>query len=167
MKLYEIAADYENLLELIEMGEIPEEAIADTLESIEAIFEEKADNIACGIKNLLAEIDAIKKEKANLDGRIKAKTKTVERMKAYLSEYLLRVGYSKLETPRNKLSFRKSEKVMVDDVDAFIEWAATEHDDLLNYPAPEINKTAIKKALAAGETITGAYITESQNIQIK
>lgn len=167
MKLYEIAADYENLLEMIEEGEIPEEAVIDTLESIEAIFEEKADNIACGIKNLLAEIEAIKKEKANLDSRIKAKTRTVEKMKAYLSEQLLRVGCSKMETARNKLSFRRSEKVMVDDVDAFIEWAATEHDDLLTYPAPEINKTAIKKALVNGEAIAGAYITENQNIQIK
>ena len=40
MKLYEIAAEYKSFLELVDAGEIPEEAINDTLESIQALLED-------------------------------------------------------------------------------------------------------------------------------
>ena len=52
MKLYEIANDYLALLQAIDEGEIPEEAIADTLEAIEGEIEFKADNLACVLKTL-------------------------------------------------------------------------------------------------------------------
>jgi hypothetical protein len=55
MKLYELANDYLALMQAIDNGEIPEEAIADTLESITAGIEEKADNIACLLKNIEAD----------------------------------------------------------------------------------------------------------------
>ena len=167
MKLYEIAADYENLLNAIEAGEIPEEAIADTLESVVSLLEDKADNIACAIKNLLAEAKAIKAEEDNLAERRKQKEKTAKSMKAYLGEVLLRSGYTKLETARNKLSFRKSEKVHIEDEEKFISWALVERDDLLTYAEPKISLTEIKKALANGEETFGATIESNQNLQIK
>ena len=57
MTLYEIATDYKNFIEAVENGEIPEEAITDTLESIQSLLEDKADNIAVaqkmGMKTIL------------------------------------------------------------------------------------------------------------------
>lgn len=167
MKLYEIANDYEALVEAIETGEIPEEAIADTLEGIEALLEDKADNIACLIKNIKADVQAIRAEELNLAERRKSKESQIERLTAYLSETLQRVGISKMETVRNKISFRKSESVSVADEGAFIAWAMGSHDDLLTYKDPTINKTAIKKALSSGEKIEGAVIENKLNIQIK
>lgn len=167
MKLYEIAADYENLLAAVEAGEIPEEAISDTLESMTALLEDKADNIACLIKNLTAEAEAIRAEEINLAERRKAKERRIDGLKTYLGETLLRAGYDKLETARNRISFRKSESVTVADEAKFVEWAAKHHDDLLTYKDPTINKTAIKKALASGEEIAGAVIESKNNIQIK
>ena len=167
MKLYEIANDYEALIESIESGEIPEEAIADTLEGIEALLEDKADNIACLIKNIKADVQAIRAEELNLAERRKSKESQIERLTTYLSETLQRVGISKMETVRNKISFRKSESVSVADEGAFIAWAMGNHDDLLTYKDPTINKTAIKKALSSGEEIEGAVIENKLNIQIK
>lgn len=167
MKLYEIAADYENLLAAVEAGEIPEEAISDTLESMTALLEDKADNIACLIKNLTAEAEAIRAEEINLAERRKAKERRIDGLKTYLGETLLRAGYDKLETARNRISFRKSESVTVADEAKFVEWAVKHHDDLLTYKEPTINKTAIKKALASGEEIAGAVIESKSNIQIK
>ena len=46
MKLYEIAAEYQAFLDAVEAGEIPEEAIGDTLDGIVGEFDQKADNIA-------------------------------------------------------------------------------------------------------------------------
>ena len=167
MRLYEIANDYLALMQAIENDEIPEDCIADTLESITSILEDKADNIACLIKNLNAEAEAIKAEETRLAERRKSKEKTAERMKEYLSETLLRSGYDKIETARNKISFRKSEVVSVADEAGFIAWASQNRDDLLTFKEPTLNKTAIKKAIASGEEFIGATIEARQNIQIK
>ena len=167
MKLYEIATEYQNFLEAIENGEIPEEAIADTLESITSILEDKADNIACLIKNMSAEAEAIKAEEAKLAERRKAKEKQVDRLKEYLSDTLLRSGYTKLETARNKITFRKSESVAVDDEAEFIKWAMGNEDAYLTYKDPTINKTAVKDALKNGTILNGVHIESKQNLQIK
>ena len=107
MRLYELAQDYKEFLQAIEDGLIPEDAINDSLESITALIEDKADNIACMIKNLTAEAAAIKVEEASLSERRKTKEKQIERLKEYLSETLLAADYTKVETARNKISFRK------------------------------------------------------------
>ncbi len=167
MKLYELAFEYKRFLTALDEGEIPLDAAEDTLECITAELEDKADNIACIVKQLSAEAEAIKAEEAALAERRKAKEKQIERIKEYLSRTLLDAGYDKIETARNKITFRKSESVSIADETAFIKWAASSRDDLLTYKEPSINRTAIKKALASGDEIEGACIESKQNIQIK
>lgn len=167
MKLYEIADIYLNLIEAIENEELPEEAVADTLEAITAELEEKADNIACMMKQLNAEADAIREEEKRLAKRRQTKEKVAERCKQYLSDMLLKVGIDKVETVRNKITFRKSEPLDIND-EVFFKWAtANGRCDLLSYSAPTANKTEIKKAIKSGVKIEGAEIRTVQNIQIK
>ena len=166
MKLYELTNDYLALMQAIDNDEIPEEAIADTLEAITACIEDKADSIACLLKNLDAECVAIKAEEARLAERRKAKEKAHERIKQYLSETLQRAGLDKVETARNRITFRKSESVEVDE-ETFIKWAEVNRDDLLTYSAPKVNKTEVKKALKDGIEIVGAELRIKNNIQIK
>ena len=167
MKLYEIATDYRTFLEAVENGEIPEEAIADTLESITALLEDKADNIACMIKNMTAEAAAIKAEEQNLAERRKTKEKQIERMKAYLSDTLQLNNIAKLETARNKISFRKSESVKVDNEADFIKWAENNNREYLTYKEPTIDKTTIKQGIKEGWEVYGAHIETKMNMQIK
>ena len=167
MKLYEIAAEYKNFLEAVENGEIPEEAINDTLEGITAILEEKADNIACMIKNMIAEVEAIKGEEEKLKARRTVKEKQIERITKYLSDTLLLNNCPKIETARNKITFRESKSVKIENDASFIEWAIKNGDEYLTYKDPTINKTEIKKALAAGIEVVGASLESKQNIQIK
>lgn len=166
MKLYELTNDYLALMQAIDNDEIPEEAIADTLEAITASIEDKADSIACLLKNLDAECKAIKAEEERLAERRKAKEKSHERIKQYLSETLQSAGIDKVETARNRITFRKSESVEVDE-DTFIRWAEVNRDDLLTYSAPKVNKTEVKKALKSGAEIVGAELRINNNIQIK
>lgn len=167
MKLYELTNDYLALMQAIDNDEIPEEAIADTLEAITAGIEEKADSIACLLKNLDADIIAIKAEEDRLAERRKAKEKSHERIKQYLADTLLQAGLTSIETARNRITFRKSEKVELSDAAAFVEWAQSSRDDLLTYSVPKANLTAIKKALKEGAEIVGAELRVNQNIQIK
>lgn len=167
LKLYEIAQEYEAFLAAVDAGEIPEEAIADTLEAIVSTLEDKADNVACVIKNFTAEIEAIKAEETRLQERRKQKERQAEGLKSYLSETLLRAGFNKIESARNKISFRKSESVAVENEEYFIEWAGNHGNQYLTYAAPKINRAEIKKALAGGAEIEGVHIETKQNIQIK
>ena len=167
MKLYELTNDYQQLLAMLdEENDFPPEAIADTLESISAEIEDKADNIACMLKSIDADITAIKAEETRLAERRKAKQNAYDRIKAYLSDELQKAGISKLETARSKITFRKSASVKIDD-DIFFDWAEANGKDLLTYAQPKANLTAIKKAIGDGEVIPGAQIDEKQNIQIK
>ena len=166
MKLYELTSDYLALLDAIDSGEIPEEAITDTLEAITACIEDKADSIACMLKSLDAECKAIKAEEDRLAERREVKEKAHKRIKQYLSDTLQRAGLDKIETARNKITFRKSETVEIVD-EVFFAWAQKHRDDLLKYSKPTADKTAIKRVLKDGIKIAGAELRINQNIQIK
>ena len=81
MKLYEITELFMRFASMVENGEIEEDAIADTLESIEGELEEKADNIACLIKSWQAEAEAIKAEEKALAERRKVKENQINNLK--------------------------------------------------------------------------------------
>lgn len=166
MKLYELTNDYLALQEAIENGEIPEEALADTLEAITGSLEDKVDSIACILKGMDADIAAIKAEEDRLEARRQTKEAARDRLKQYLSDSLQRAGMDKLETARNRISFRKSEKVVIDE-NTLMVWALTYRDDLLTYTDPKPNLTAIKAAIKNGDEVFGASLCENRNIQIK
>ena len=119
MKLYEIAKEYQAFLDAVEAGEIPEEAIGDTLDGIVGEFDQKADNIACAIKGYVAEADALKKEEGALRDRRDSKMRKADQMKHYLSEQMQKMGKKKLETERNLLSFRRSTALVIEDEEDF------------------------------------------------
>lgn len=164
MTLYELSDQYARLLEAIENGEIPEEAIADTLEGLTGDFDEKADNIACIIKNELAIADDIKRESDQLCERKKAHLKRAEYLKGYLSEQMNRVGKKKIETARNCISFRPSVRTIIENENDFVRDNPDYCKQVTEY---KIDKTAIAAALKSGREIKGAHLEQRQNIQIK
>ena len=168
MTLYELMSEYQSFMSAVESGDIPEEAIADTLEGIEGDLTEKIDNIACLIKTLDAEEAAIKAEEDRLAQRRKVKANARERIKTYLSDILVAMGKTEFETARNKITFRKTPgKVVFANEKAFIEWAAENDDSLLTYGKPTVNKTAVKLAIESGKHINGAEIVVGQSMQLK
>lgn len=162
--LYELSAEYAAFLEAVEAGEIPEEAIADTLEGISGEFSQKADNIACIIKELNARAAAIKEEADRLSERQAAAIRRAENLKRYLAEAMQRTGMNKLETPRNALSFRRSTSVYIPDEEEF----KRRHAELCRQEVKvTIPKKEIGERLRAREQIEGAELRESRNLQIK
>ena len=167
MTLYQIKEEYRALLEAIECGIVPEEAINDTLEGIEGELNDKVDSIACFIKELRADITAIKHERDALQERLSAKVKKVEYLTDYLTRTLTELGVSKMETARNQISFRKSTCVTILGEEEFIEWAQKEAPELLKFAKPEISLTAVKNAIKGGRTLEGVSIDVNNNIQLK
>lgn len=162
--LYQISEDYASFVAAVENGDIPEEAIKDTLEAISGEFNEKADNIACLIKNLNAEAAGIKTERNALDERYKSKLKQADNLKHYLSEAMQNLGFTKIETSRNFLSFRKSTAVVIADEEQF----KSKHRNLCKVEEKvTIPKSEIAKLLKDGQQIDGAELQENRNLQVK
>lgn len=161
MTLYEIKENYLAFLDSIEGNEIPQDVIKDTLDSIEGDLTEKVDNIASYIKNLKAEANSIREEEKALADRRRSKEYKIERLENYLSETLQTLNKNLIETPRNRVSFRKSQVLMYTDADA------STLDDKWFRIKYELNKEMITKALKNGEKVSEFYLQEKKNIQIK
>lgn len=161
MNLYEIREDFLALLDAIENGEIPDEAVADTLESMKGEFDEKIENTACYIKNLKAEADAIKAEENSLKERRQAKEHHIERLKNGMMECMSHLGIKKVEGARARvtISTRTGASVIIFP-DAVIpeEYQRTK---------VEPDKTALKEALKAGVAIKGVTLADSCSVTIK
>lgn len=160
--LYEISADFLSALESLEVDPDTGELLnAGQFEAISAAFDEKAEATALYIKNLNVFISGAKAEEAALAERRKAAENRVERLKGFLASAMQTVGRDKVETAKAKISFRKSTQVQIDDEGAlpvdFVTTTITTKPD----------KTAIKKAIQAGQAVAGAVLVENQNLQIK
>lgn len=176
MSLFQLSDDFKELynqLDDIDMesteGAELFEAFADTLEGIEMEFDEKAEKIACFIKDLNYEASAIKAEKQALDKRQKAKEKKADQLKRYLMNCMDRVGKQKIERPLASLSIRNNaESLKVENDMDFIRWAqAAGRDDLIRFKDPDIDKTALKKAVKDGLTVSGVTLERSRSLTIR
>ena len=105
--LYELTAQYADLLNAIESDEIPEEAITDTLEALGGELNEKIDSVACIVKQLDGEAANIKAEKAALAERQSVKEHQRDRLKDYIRQAMQLAGKKKIETSRNCVSIGK------------------------------------------------------------
>ena len=162
--LYEINNDFIQVLEngfLVdeETGEITFKE--DALNDLDLEFNQKVDNIACYIKDIESLNQAIKDEKKALDERLKMNDRKVENLKKYVSSSLKMRDMNKLETARNKITFRKSKSVNVINESLLADEYFTEKI------TKTVNKTAIKKAIESGLTVDGAEIKENRNVVIK
>lgn len=160
MKLYEINEALTQLFDP-ETGEITDVALWDALQLAK---EQKLEGVACWIKNLLADAEALKQEKDNLAAREKAARAKAERLTAWL-EFAL--NGEKLSTPKCAVTYRRSEAVEIADEEAFVAYARREADDLLTYKPPVPNKTAIKAAVKNGREVAGVTLVTKQNMSIK
>lgn len=156
-------------------GEIlSEEEFNAKFDEIQMALNEKIENSMCFYKNLQADIEAFKTEEKNIAQRRKVKENLAERIKNRIDNYI-RMKYTdgngnvdtnglnkfKMETPRIKLSYRKSDTVDVYDIDSLPKEYVTENID------KSADKTALKKDIKRGKEINGARIVTNLNMQVK
>ncbi|HWS31022.1 MAG TPA: siphovirus Gp157 family protein [Clostridia bacterium] len=168
MKLYEISESYRDFTAAVENGEIPEEAIADTLEAITGAFEEKTEAVAVTVKNLTAESNALKAEEQALASRRKSKEGRASWLTNYLYVQMAQMGLAKLETPRSALAIKKNpEALIVEDDAALLEWLSENKPDLLKQAAPTYSKTEVSALLKAGEEVPFVHTERKERLEIK
>ena len=154
MTLYQINEAILNLVDM-ETGEI---ADAEAFDALTMQKEEKLENVALWIKNLMADAAAFKAEKEIFAEREKAALKKAESLKNYLTYAL---DGQKFSTTKCAVSFRKSERVEITDESLIpATYFIAKH-------TLEPDKKFIKEVLKKGVEIEGAVLTENLNISIK
>lgn len=165
MKLYEINDRIYELLnqEIIdpETGEIMDVNGFDQLKELELARDVKIENTGLFIKNLDADVAALKEEEKRLAERRKAKENKLNWTKRFLDEFLKSEGEMKFETARVKLSFRKSESVNI------FEEMILPNEYVIEKTEYIPDKTAIKKAIKDGKSVEGAELIVNMNLQVK
>lgn len=162
MSLYELDTKIKGCIQLdaehvvdTEDGEIFD------LQQFEALQMErgqKIEGMCCYIKNLMAEAVAYEAEEKRMRERRAAKEREIDRCKGYLAGVLYG---EKFETPRCKISWRKSEICNVLNID-------TVPDEFKRTKVTiDADKTAIKKAIKAGMEIPGAEVIQKLNMTLK
>ena len=153
MKLFEINEEIMKCVD-VETGKIIDEV---KLQQLQMARDIKIENIACWIKNILSDAEALKAQKQVFADRQKAAENKAESLKRYLSKVL---EGQKFTTDKVAVSFRKTSSVNVTDITQLKE-------EYLKYADPTPDKTAIKNAIKAGKDVAGAEIVEGQSISIK
>lgn len=153
MTIYEIDKAVMECVD-VETGEIID---TEQLDRLQMERDAKLENVACWIKDLKAEAEALKAEKQALAERQKVAENKIESLKKYLAYALDGKAF---KTTRASVSFRKSQKVEIADIYKVDE-------NYLRYKEPEADKTAIKEAIKAGKTVAGVTLVDNVNVIIK
>ena len=168
MTLYEIDAA---IMTAIAHGIDPETGEITNLDELMGLQmdrERKIENIACLVKNLKADVKAMKEEAQALTDRRRVVENKVARLEAVLDEAL---DGQKFSTPRCVVSFRSSRAVEVDDEDALINWACLngQEDNFVRYRAPEINKANLLRYLKEDHPLDppGVRLVERRSLGVK
>ncbi len=151
MKLYEIAEAFRAFMEAVNAGEIPEEAIPDTLAGIEGEFEDKAENIAKIIACNKGDIAGYELEIDRLTKLRDAAKNQNTRLNAYLFEQMKAIKKEKFKTPLFGFSICKNGGLQPMEITG---------DVPEQYTRSEPDNEKIRKALSDGEVLTFANFKE-------
>lgn len=166
MKLFELAVQHQKLMALDGSDDIPAEVIRDTLEGLEGEIQDKAHSIACMIRNIEAEADAVAVASKALDERSKRMKRRAAEMANYLLFQLQACGLPKFKFTEFTVSVRDNpEAVRIND-DAVIpaQFMVTPEPPP---PSPSPDKKALKEALKSGTEIPGVWLERGQRLEIK
>ena len=169
MTLYDIDAQIaaldgaaeDDMLIDAETGELI--SVSQALDALRMARDEKIENVACWVKNLSAEADAIREEENRLIKRRKAAETKAANLKAWLLAAMTREDGTtdKLKTGRVMVSVKRNPPSTVVDDELL---PSTYKVAKITYQA---NKELIKRELLAGGEVPGAHLEYGRSVIIK
>ena len=169
MTLYDIDAQIAALEDAAEDDMLIDEetgeliSVSQALDALRMEREEKLENVACWVKNLCAEADAIREEENRLVKRRKAAETKAANLKSWLLAAMTREDGTtdKLKTGRVMVSVKRNPPSTVVD-DALL--PSTYKVAKITYQA---NKELIKRELLSGGEVPGAHLEYGRSVIIK
>jgi len=161
--LRELSHELQEVQSLALDPDVPEEALRDTLDGIEGMFNEKAVRIVHVIANSDTDVDAISAEIKRLSERKRSIELAQDRLREYLRFNMEATGISKISSPLFTITLAAGR----DMVEIYDEAALPdEFVRVKTVVSPE--KAEILKALKSGIEVPGATITKSKSsVRIK
>lgn len=159
MTLYEMTEGAKQLYNLLENEEIPLEAVQDTLEGMNV--EGKLEDYVNVMYQFNADITMISGEQNRLAEKKKRVERGLERLKQRVIDYMNATNQDKVRAGIFNLSIRNSKAVNVTDMDKLSERFVR------TTTSTEPDKTEIKKAIEAGEKVSGAELVINQSLSVK
>lgn len=159
--LFEITNDYQRVVEAIEENGgalTPEQETFLTINREE--LETKAVAYTQVIKNREAIRDAVDEEIKRLTAIKKGIDNATERLRENIKLAMQTFEIDEIKTPLIKINFRKSESVIITDVEKL-------PADCVIITKSAIGKTELKARIKQGEEIPGCHLVENLNLQIK
>lgn len=160
MKLFEMSNTAKQLYELLESGDIDEQILLDTMESIGASA--KLEDYVHVTKSFEAEITMYDAEIKRLTENKRLLQNRIEYMKAKIVEYMQATGQKTANAGTFKVTMRESKSCEVENIDLIpLQY-------MREIPAKfEPDKAAMLKALKSGEHISGAKLKIGYSVTAK
>lgn len=151
------------MIDALSAMEHDDPAIADTIEGMDGVFDDKAVSVIAYARNLEATAEAIKQAEADMAERRKKLEAKAERLREYVRISMTLIGKNEISSQLFDLRVKKNPpKVVIDDessLDAKF-WRIPE-------PKPVVDKKLIASALNDGEIVTGAHIEHGTRLEVK
>ena len=158
MTLYELTAEYQQLLVLAEDPDLDPQLLADTMEGLSGEIEDKADGYAKVIRQMEADSVALKAEIDRLTARKRTADNSIDRMKEVLKNAMILCEKPKIKTELFTFTIQNNPaKVVMDE--SYIENIPEEY---LIQQEPKIDRVKIKEDLKAGKDLGGIAHLETE-----
>ena len=164
--LYELAAGFNALFDLVLDESMDLDLLGEGLQSIECELEEKCANGIALIKSLETYAEAYSKEQKRFEAQRQILENRIRRIKEWYRQNLDAMGKSKVPTRYGVMSVQKNggkQPLKIDNAalipDAYL-ITVPEHKD--------VNREALYEALSGGEEVPGAHLeTRGRSLRIK
>lgn len=166
MNIIELTGARLELKHKLELLNLDEETIADTLESESTELEAKITDYGYVIRNRESFVDAIRDEIERLQARLKAEEVRIQKIEEWLLYNMQRCGISLVESPSFTINV-KTNPQSVDVLDERQIPARYMRTPAVKIPEPAPDKKLILDALKAGLDVPGCKIKRSVKLEIK
>ncbi|MDK9859243.1 MAG: siphovirus Gp157 family protein [Staphylococcus equorum] len=158
--LFNLTDNYKQVYDLIaEQGD--EQALNDTLESINDALEDKADGYVSVIKSLESDNKAIDDEIKRLQQRKTTNKNGIDRLKESLKVYMEATGKTKFKTALNSYNIQNNPPSL-----NVIEEKHIPSDFWLSQ-APKLDKKALLKHIKENDDVDGVEIKQTQSLRVR
>lgn len=162
--LYVLAQEYRAAADTLADLDLDAQTIADTLDGLAGDLRAKATHVAMIVRQLDVSAAAMSEAASQIDARRRAVEARAASLRAYLLVAMQHAGISRVECPQLALSVRANPPAVevFDDAQVPAQYMRTPEP---MPPAPD--KSAIKRALAAGADVPGCRLTHGARLEIR
>lgn len=162
MRLYDLAEQYNDLLDVLEGSDNPE-AVQAMLDGLEGAFDEKAESIVKLMRSKAAERDALSEEAQRLQERAYRANKEYEWLASYLESQMLAMGKERVKSSLFDIKIGLCPPA----VQVLNESEIPRLYFTVKPAVTKLDKVSVLEALKAGESVPGVEMVQRKTLRIK